>query len=191
MSFRFQEAACENRQKTSVTARRRNVARMSWLSLSRADAISVTRRLMRRWPSSVERRIVEDVGQPLGGRKRIARAAALRPDDDGDILLVAAIEIGRPIGGLHVAEERVDRRRRARRLVVETQGAAHQPEQFGIDGGAIEDGAAQGQDGARHARTSSTRQTRSRRDPSGSDVARMAKRRRPSVKRMAPVTPSR
>jgi hypothetical protein len=76
--------------------------------------------------------VVQEISHALGRGERGLGAAGFRPHDDRERVLVTAAAVARPVAGRRVAEHRVDRLRRARRLVVETHGAAHQRRELGV-----------------------------------------------------------
>jgi hypothetical protein len=151
-----------------------------------------------------ERRVVEEVGDALGGIDGAAGRAGLGEHRQAEIVPVAPGAVDGIVADLGIPEQGIDRGRPARRLVGEAQRAAHQPRQGGVDREVGEDRGAKRQEragggggkgrgrGERHAAlpsaiSSSTWQTSSRRRPSGSPAARMAKRRGPLASRIAGV----
>ena len=86
-----------------------------------------------------EARVVQEIGHALGRGERGPGAAGFRPHDDRERVLVTAAAVARPVAGRGVAEHRVDRLRRARRLVVETHGPTHQRCKLRIGGKARQD----------------------------------------------------
>ena len=141
----------------------------------------MTRRLTRRWPSRTSGASSRMRGEALGdGERRRARCPS-RPRRRGSRLCSwprsRSVDQSLAPSRRRTAHRPARRRAAARRRDARLRPSARRSSASAA--AAIEDRAAQGQDRARHARISSTRQTRSRRDPSGSAAARMAKRRRP------------
>ena len=127
--------------------------------------------------------LIERRDNPARRFQRLARGAALgSPDDEREFLLAPPVAAGRPVARLDLAMDDIEPAHRPRR-VIEDAVWADQCRQLHIPGEMRLNRCAKGKDGIAHGVTSSTRQIRRRRAPSGSAAERISNRRSPSRRR--------